>query len=44
MSYIVKWTDNASLGLERVYLFLAEINEEAAVAALKAIREKALLM
>ena len=44
MPYRVTWTGNASQGLERVYLFLAEKSEEAAVAALRAIREKALLL
>ena len=44
MPYIVYWTENASQGLERVYLFLAEKSEEAAVAAFKAVREKALLL
>jgi plasmid stabilization system protein ParE len=42
--YIVNWTENASQGLERAYLFLAETSEEAAIAAFKAIREKALLL
>jgi len=44
MPYIVIWTENASQGLERAYLFLAEKSEEAAIAAIKAIREKALLL
>ena len=44
MPYIVKWTENASHGLERAYLFLAEKSEDAAVAAIKAIREKAMLL
>jgi toxin ParE1/3/4 len=44
MPYLVKWTENASQGLERAYLFLAEKSENAAVAAIKAIREKALLL
>jgi plasmid stabilization system protein ParE len=44
MSYIVKWTENAGRGLERAYLFLAEKSEEAAIAAIKAIREKASLL
>ncbi|MDR0827609.1 MAG: type II toxin-antitoxin system RelE/ParE family toxin [Desulfovibrio sp.] len=44
MPYIVNWTENAIAGLERVWLFLAEKNEEAAKAALKSIREKALLL
>lgn len=44
MPYIVNWTENASQGLERAYLFLVEKSEDAAVAAIKAIREKALLL
>jgi toxin ParE1/3/4 len=44
MSYLVHWTDAAADGLERAYLFLAEKSEEAAVAAIKAIREKILLL
>ena len=44
MSYLVKWTENVSRGLEQAYLFLAEKSEEAAVAAIKTIREKALLL
>ena len=44
MPYIVIWTENASQGIERAYLFLAEKSEEAAVAAIRAIREKALLL
>lgn len=44
MSYLIHWTENANQGLERAYLFLAEKNEEAAVAAIKAIRETALLL
>ena len=44
MPYIVNWTENASQGLERAYLFLAEKNEDAAKAALITIREKALLL
>jgi len=44
MPYLVVWTENASQGLERAYLFLAEKSAEAAVAAIKAIREKALLL
>ena len=44
MPYLVNWTENASQGLERAYLFLAEKSEEAAVAAIKAIREKVLLL
>ena len=44
MPYIVQWTDAAADGLERAYLFLAEKSEEAAIAAIKAMREKALLL
>lgn len=44
MPYLVHWTDTSAEGLERVYLFLAEKSEEAAVAAIKAMREKALLL
>lgn len=44
MPYLVNWTENASQGLEKAYLFLAEKSEEAAVAAIKAIREKVLLL
>ncbi|MDL2267989.1 type II toxin-antitoxin system RelE/ParE family toxin [Desulfovibrio sp. OttesenSCG-928-G15] len=44
MPYVVYWTENASLGLEKVYHFLAEKSEDAAKAALMAIREKALLL
>ena len=44
MPYLVTWTENARHGLERAYLFLAERSEEAAVAAIRAIREKALLL
>ena len=44
MPYIVNWTENARQGLERAYLFLAEKSEDAAVAALKAIREKVVLL
>jgi len=44
MSYVVHWTDNAVAELEKAYLFLAEISEEAAIAAIKAIREKTLLL
>ena len=44
MPYLVIWTENASQGLEKAYLFLAEKSEEAAVAAIKAIREKVLLL
>ena len=44
MPYIVNWTENASQGLERAYLFLAEKNEDVAKAALITIREKVLLL
>lgn len=44
MPYLVHWTDTAADGLERAYLFLAEKSEEAAVAAIKAMREQALLL
>ncbi len=44
MPYLVRWTDNALAGLEQVYLFLAEKSEDAAISALKAIKEKALLL
>lgn len=44
MPYIVRWTENASQGLERAYLFLAEKSLDAARAAIMAIREKALLL
>lgn len=44
MPYLVHWTDTAASGLERTYLFLAEKSEEAAVAAIKAIRKKVLLL
>ncbi|MBQ4567626.1 MAG: type II toxin-antitoxin system RelE/ParE family toxin [Desulfovibrio sp.] len=44
MPYLVLWTETAVEGLERAYTFLADKNEEAAIAALKAIREKALLL
>ena len=44
MSYIVIWTENASKAVEKVYLFLAEKNDDAARAAVAAIREKALLL
>ena len=44
MPYLVHWTDTAADGLERAYLFLAEKSEEAAIAAIKAMREKALLL
>ncbi|MDR2077309.1 MAG: type II toxin-antitoxin system RelE/ParE family toxin [Desulfovibrio sp.] len=44
MSCVVLWTDKAAADLERAYLFLKEKSEEAAVAAIKAIREKAVLL
>lgn len=44
MPYLVKWTEGASQGLERAYLFLAEKSDEAARAAVRAIREHALLL
>ena len=44
MPYIVHWSEEARAGLERIYLFLEEKSEEAAIAAIKAIREKAVLI
>ena len=44
MSYLVEWLEPATRGLERIYLFLAEKDEEAAKAAIRAIREKAILL
>jgi toxin ParE1/3/4 len=44
MPYLIHWTDTAADGLERAYQFLAEKSEEAAIAAIKAIREKAHLL
>lgn len=44
MSHIVRWTEDASQGLLRAYRFLAEINEDAATVALKAIHKKALIL
>lgn len=44
MSYLVEWLEPAIIGLERIYLFLAEKNEDAARAAIKAIRDKAILL
>lgn len=44
MPYLVHWTSNASVGLEKAYLFLVDKSEEAAVGAIKAIREKVLLL
>lgn len=44
MPYLVQWSENALEGLQQVYVFLAEKNEEAAVAAFKTIRQAALLL
>jgi plasmid stabilization system protein ParE len=44
MPYLVHWTDNATAGLKKAYLFLADKSEEAAIGAIKAIRDKALLL
>ena len=44
MSYLVEWLEPVTRGLERIYLFLAEKDEEAARAAIRAIREKAILL
>lgn len=44
MPYLVRWTANALTDLGRAYSFLSGHSEEAAVAAIKAIREKALLL
>ncbi|MDR2884721.1 MAG: type II toxin-antitoxin system RelE/ParE family toxin [Deferribacteraceae bacterium] len=44
MPHIIKWTRNALNGLERIYAFLAEIDKDVAIAAIKAIREKTLLL
>ncbi len=44
MPYIVYWTPHALENLEQLYLFLSEKNKDAARAALKIIREKALLL
>lgn len=44
MSYLVEWLEPAIIGLERIYLFLTENNEDAAIAAIKAIRDKAILL
>lgn len=38
------WTETARQGLEKAYFFLARKNEDAAIAAIKAIREKAVLL
>ena len=44
MPHIINWTETARVGLENAYLFLAEKNQDAAIAAIKSIREKALLL
>ena len=44
MPHIIRWTETALQGLEKAYLFLVEKNEDAAIAAIKAIREKVLLL
>ena len=44
MPHITRWTETAQQGLEKAYLFFAEKNEDAAIAAIKAIREKTLLL
>ena len=44
MPYLVLWSESALAGLQRVYSFLAEKNEDAAVAAFKTIRQAALLL
>ena len=44
MPYLVEWLEPAVAGLERIYLFLSEKNEEVAVAAVKAIRDKVILL
>lgn len=44
MPYIVKWTENAARGLSRAYNFLAEQSADAAMAAIRAIREKATIL
>jgi toxin ParE1/3/4 len=44
MPHLIHWTETAREGLEKAYLFLVEKNEDAAIAAIKAIREKALLL
>jgi len=43
MSRVI-WTQEAAAALERVYLFLVDKNEEAAIKALDAIDEGALLL
>ena len=37
MPYVVRWTDNAIYGLERIHAFLADIDPDAAQQALNAI-------
>lgn len=44
MPHLVIWTDNAVNSLKRLYTFLKDQNEDAAVNAVKAIREKTLLL
>ena len=44
MSYLVEWLEPATRGLERIYLFLARKDEEVARAAIRAIRERAILL
>ena len=44
MPYLVIWTNTARQGLEAAYTFLAEKDDEAAIAAIKSIREKVLLL
>ena len=44
MPHLVIWTDNALNGLKRLFAFLEEQSQDAAVNAIKAIREKALLL
>jgi len=44
MSYMIRWTENASAGLERLYLFLSEKNDDAAIAAIREIRKKVLIL
>ncbi len=44
MPYLICWTETAVAGLEQAYKFLAEKNEEAAIGAVAAIREKVLLL
>lgn len=44
MPHVIAWTEAAREGLEKVYLFLVEKNEGAAIAAIAAIREKVLLL